>query len=227
MGDDEDVLKQWDVHEKTGGAGNDDEETAPALMSTGGGGNEDWAGESPSRTRGDVHDELDEQLNPQKHPLHRFFNFIRFLTIFAAINMLLGQFIGIAFDAVGPIQYILRVYVILLCLLTILNELEWTSFTLNSAMLKIWISKGLIYAFVGVLGLEENDVSPHTKNMSAVGRTAALNYIKVVAWMMVACGALYTVMGIFCLQIVSDKMRQDYKGRAARAAELRRTGLLA
>mmetsp|Transcript_12655 Transcript_12655/g.17960 ORF Transcript_12655/g.17960 Transcript_12655/m.17960 type:complete len:235 (+) Transcript_12655:2897-3601(+) len=228
MGDDEDVLKQWDAHEKTGGS-TVDEETVPALMGSPGGGgtagSDDWAGETPPRTRGDVHDELDDQLNPKRNALHRFFNFIRFITIFSASNMLLGQFIGIAFDAVGPIQYVLRIYVILLCCLTILNELEWTNLTLSSALLKIWISRGLIYGFVGVLGLEENDVSPHTKNMSMVGRTAALNYIKVVAWMMVACGILYTVMGILCLQIVSDKIRENYQGRVARAAELRRTGL--
>jgi hypothetical protein len=60
-----------------------------------------------------------------------------------------------AFHTAGRVQYVLRVYVILLYLLIVLNELECTKFTHESKSLRYWITRGLLYTFVGVLGLKD------------------------------------------------------------------------
>jgi hypothetical protein len=108
----------------------------------------------------------------------------------SAFNMALGQFISIAFGTVGPVQYILRVYAILLCALVILNELEWTKLTRELTILHWWVTRGMAYAFIGVLELEGNSVTPADKNKNIHGRDTVLGYVKVVAWLMVGCYTL-------------------------------------
>jgi hypothetical protein len=136
----------------------------------------------------------------------------------------IGQLIGIAYEADGPIQYVLRIYVVALCVLIIFNELEWTKWTKDSTLLRFWPTRGCVYIFVGVLGLEENDASPVRAGgiAGAVGRRAATQYILVVAWMMIVMGALYTILGLFCGQIVLNKMREDFERRTAQAKETQR-----
>ena len=181
-----------------------------------------WSSKQASNEEEEKRTELQEQLynelHPRRKPLHVFFILISILTALSALNMGIGQFLGIAFAQVGPIQYVMRIYVILLCVLTILNELEWPSFVRESTILSWWVTRGAFYCFIGVLGLEENDVDIYKVN----GRNAALGYIKVVAWLMIGCGILYFVMGVVCLQFVLKRMREDYKQRCERAKEARR-----
>lgn len=165
---------------------------------------------------------MEEERNPSRKPLHVFFIGVSVVATLAAVNMALGQIVGIVFQQVGPIQYVMRIYVIILCALTIFNELEWTIFTRDSKILQIWPTRGLFYAFIGVLGLEENDNSKYQYSGSEQRAfNISLNYIKAVAWIMVACGALYFFMGIFCLHLYYNRLRQDYQDRCERAKRLR------
>jgi hypothetical protein len=171
----------------------------------------------------DKQNELQEQLyneiHPRRKPLHAFFILVSIVTALSALNMGIGQFLGIAFADIGPVQYVMRIYVILLCVLAIANESEWTSFTRDSVILNWWPTRGAFYGFIGVLGLEENDVDVY----DAKGRSAALGYIKVVAWLMIGCGVLYFVLGVACMQFLLNRMRDDYKQRLERAKEVKRT----
>lgn len=166
--------------------------------------------------------QLDEEVNPSRSLLHKFFILISIIAAVSALNMAFGQFLGIVFQNVGPVQYVLRVYVIALCVLVILNELEWTKYARDSKIMHIWITRGLFYAFIGVLGLEENDTST-SRNSDERGFSFSLTYIRAVAWVMVSCGTLYFFMGVFCLQIVNNRLRSDYQERLARATEVRQT----
>ena len=148
----------------------------------------------------------------------RFFQFIQTLTIGSACHMALGQIVGMAVEYVTATQYVIRVYVILLCALTILNELEWTRYATDSTLLRLWITRGLFYSFVGVLGLEENASSPKREGVS----TILLVYLRVVAWSMVCCGVIYSVMGCACLQLVADQLKKDYHQRKERAKDVAR-----
>jgi len=195
------------------------------MMSTDAAAGTSWADEpSESNQREALQSKLTEELNPQRHCLHRFYRMIAFLTMFSALNMGIGQLIGMAYEADGPIQYILRVYVVALCCLTILNELKWTKWTKDSTLLRFWPTRGCVYIFIGVLGLEENDSSPNRAGGMAgtVGRAAAMQYTMVVAWMMIVMGFLYTILGIFCGQIVLSKLQEDYERRSGQAKETKR-----
>jgi hypothetical protein len=167
--------------------------------------------------------ELDEELHPSRKYLHQIFIFISKITALSALLMGLGQFVGIYFKQEGPIQYVIRMYVIVLCVMVIFNELEFTKMVRESAMLRIWITRGAIYAFIGILGLEEIEASPASSHQDSGGRDTALIFVKVIAWIMVGLGVLYFVMGVLCLQLVSNRLREEYQERLDRSKETRRT----
>jgi hypothetical protein len=160
----------------------------------------------------------DDELHPKKSCTHRLFRFVKFLAIVAALAMTIGQLLGIAFHFVGPIQYVLRVYMIGFCIVMILNEMEWISFIYQSSLLSNWISRGVLYSFVGTIGISQYTTeAPSTSDAAADGGggfpQAALLYIQVVAWGMVGIGIIYFFLGIFCCQLVYQNVRKDYEQR--------------
>ena len=167
--------------------------------------------------------DLDEELHPSRKCLHQIFIFISKITTLSAGLMLMGQFIGIYFRQEGPIQYVIRIYVIALCVIVMFNELEFTKMVRESAMLRIWISRGAIYAFIGILGLEETEVSAANSHKDSAGRDQALTFVMVIAWIMVGLGVLYFAMGVLCLQLVSNRLREEYQERLDRSKETNRT----
>jgi hypothetical protein len=133
-----------------------------------------------------------------------------------------GQLLGIFIQNVRPTQYVLRLYVVALCLLVILTEMEWPKFVRESRILGLWITRGLFYAFIGVLGLEENETAD-SRNEDSANFDVLQNYVKAVAWIMVLVGAFYFCMGVLCVQIYYNRLRRDYQERLGRASEIRRT----
>lgn len=183
-----------------------------------------WSSKEKSNEQLEQTQQLQQQLynemHPRRKPLHVFFILISVVAALSALNMMIGQIIGLTFGTLGPIQYVLRVYVVLLCVLVILNEMECTKLTRDSFILYWWVTRGPFYAFVGVLGLVENDVNG---NENVKGRDAAIGYIVAVAWIMIGVGCLYFVMGVLCGQFLLNRTRDDYKQRCERAKETRRT----
>lgn len=135
----------------------------------------------------------------------------------AGVLMLLGQLVGVYFYEGDPVQGVMRCYVVLMCVLIVLNELQWTKFIRESAILRIWITRGIFYAFVGVLGLEENDTQNASEHKSATGRAQALEFIDIVAYLMIGCGISYFVMGCLCLQLLRNRVLTDYEQRVKEA----------
>jgi multisubunit Na+/H+ antiporter MnhC subunit len=167
--------------------------------------------------------ELDEELHPSRKCLHQIFIFISRITTLSAMLMLISQFLGIYFRQEGPIQYVIRIYVMVLCVIVMFNELEFTKMVRESAMLRIWITRGAIYAFIGILGLEEAESSPTTSHKDSAGRDQALTFVMVIAWIMIGLGVLYFVMGVLCLQLVLNRLREEYQERLERSNETQRT----
>lgn len=163
--------------------------------------------------------QLEDELHPKRKWLHRFFVLVSIISGCSAFLMAVGQIVGLTVGSVGPIQYVIRAYIVFFCFLVIFNELEWTKLTKDSVILRWWVSRGVTYAFFGCLGLDQNSNIPADENKS----DSALVFIKVIAWMVIGCGILYFVLGVACLQIVCNSMRDDYQKRLERAKEVRRT----
>jgi hypothetical protein len=165
----------------------------------------------------EMQDQIQEEKHPTRRPMHKCCILISLMTCLAAALMCVGQILGIfVFRSFGPIQYVLHFYVLLLCLIVVLVELEWTPVGRESFIFSYWITRGMSYAFIGVLGLEEND-SANWANPSDFIE----NFVKIVAWLMIGCGAIYFVMGLVCLQMMYQRLRKDYEERVVRAKSLR------
>mmetsp|Transcript_31568 Transcript_31568/g.65945 ORF Transcript_31568/g.65945 Transcript_31568/m.65945 type:complete len:209 (-) Transcript_31568:853-1479(-) len=164
--------------------------------------------------------EFDAETNPRRKCLQTNVMTVSFLAGVFLSLMCIGQIVGMVFQDIGPISYILRFYTMILCFLGILVELEWTKFVTKSTILNNWISRGFFYSFIGVLGLQEND-SASLRDENRPGDAIALNYVKVVAWLMISIGLLYSSMGISCLQFFYNRQRTEYKRRLERAATIR------
>ena len=188
------VLEAWDKHEK----------------------------ENQSQTRDAMRRlEYETETNPRRKCLHSHVVTVSAIAGLSLFVMGIGQFVGFVLNEMGPISYVLRIYVIVLCSLGILAELEWTALG-NSTILKIWITRGLFYGFIGVLGLQQNDTAS-LRDQNRPGDHVAVVFTKVVAWIMIGVGALYFVMGITCMQIIYNRQREDYTTRKERAGIVRET----
>lgn len=163
----------------------------------------------------------EEEMNPKRRKIHKLFFFISVLAMFAALSMAVGQVIGLVFKNVGPIQWILRAYTIGLCFVVLFTEMEMSKLARENIILHNWISRGLIYSFIGVIGLEEIDTSDFKEN-PVRGVVPAQYFIKAVAWIMIGIGAMYFFMGIACFQQYYEKERVEYNERRAVAVINRR-----
>ena len=133
-----------------------------------------------------------------------------------------GQIVGLILTTensrIDVLSCVMRAYVLAFCALVICNEC--THVTHNSWILRYWPTRGLLYAFVGVIGLQQNDhataVEPYLEMDSP-----SLRFIKMVAWLMVAVGVAYTALGALCLQFVYQRVQRDYQQRLQRAQHVR------
>jgi len=160
--------------------------------------------------------ELDEELNPQPKALLKLFLAVRLLAGFSALNMLLAQTASIWFSDIGLIDYIVMLYMIVLSTVVIFNELDWTFFTGGSALLSNWIGRGIVYSFLGVLGVQQESTE------GALTLTL-LTYLKTASWMMITSGMIYFVLGCLCCQPVSKKMKRDLQHRQEVAKEVKKS----
>jgi cytochrome c biogenesis protein CcdA len=186
---------------------------------------DDWTRKEEENKEHAIQEQLDEELHPQRHIIHKFFILISVVTMLSSVMMGMGQLVGIFYEQQDAIQLVLRMYVILLCWIVFLNEMEWTKYTTDSTILRLWITRGICYMFVGVLGLAENDKAM-ARDETTVGNAAATVYFATVAWFIIVCGMLYTVLGIFCMQLVNDRMRSTFAAKEERAKATERTTFL-
>lgn len=165
--------------------------------------------------------QYDEETNPKRRLFHKTIVLMSAVAVVSSFLMAVGQLIGMMYQTEGPIQYVLRFYVFLLCFLAILTELEWTSFARESAILRFWVTRGFFYSFIGLLGLEENDTSADKDDSSFKNLDAAREFTKVVAWMIIGVGIAYSLMGLCCLQVLYKRQRADFEARVERASVVR------
>mmetsp|Transcript_17378 Transcript_17378/g.21243 ORF Transcript_17378/g.21243 Transcript_17378/m.21243 type:complete len:255 (+) Transcript_17378:198-962(+) len=149
--------------------------------------------------------------NEHRSCLHVFFNLYGTFAGITAILLALGQMIGFAIedlpdDVNQASRYIISLYLIVLCVISLLTELEWFSLITNSKLLTNWVSRGFTYIFMAVLSIDQASIN------TTASETEML-FIQVVSYVFVGIGTLYILMGLFCFQIVLGRLRADYQER--------------
>mmetsp|Transcript_26874 Transcript_26874/g.77480 ORF Transcript_26874/g.77480 Transcript_26874/m.77480 type:complete len:231 (-) Transcript_26874:1303-1995(-) len=165
------------------------------------------AGADPQVTSGNV-------FNPsaKRSCVHRFFRFVKFLTVVSSLMLFVGQCVAIFYGPASRVQIVLKLYIMAFCILIIMNEMEWTRLATESKLLVNWMGRGFSYSFVGLVSVEENDVMVKFINISLAGKTQ-LMFIETVGYMMVGVGVIYFTLGLSCCKSVSDRARLDYTKR--------------
>lgn len=105
------------------------------------------------------------------------------------------------------VRYSLSLYLVAMCAIAVLNELEWFSFIINSKLLTTWISRGCCYIFMALLSLDQATTSNSDTNDE-------LELIKGLSYIFAVIGSGYLLMGLFCCQIMLNKLREEHEIRS-------------
>lgn len=193
----------------------------PFVMSLNDTAENDWSNyEAKVQDKADETAKYETQQNdlfPRRKILHKFFILYSLFVGLTAVLLGIGNFLVVFYEDVGTssneiLYYVISVYLLLMCITAVLVELEYTMFVADSKLLIHWVTRGIIYVFIGVLSLSENQIYG-TKN--PFGET----FVRALSYTMMGCGAVYTLMGAACLQLVLNRYRFDFKARQHAAGE--------
>ena len=104
------------------------------------------------------------------------------------------------------VRYSLSLYLVVMCFISVLTELEWFSFIINSRLLTNWISRGFVYIFMAILSIDQASLGETTNQRE-------LDFITTISYLFGAIGLGYTVMGVFCMQLWLKKLREEHQIR--------------
>ena len=149
---------------------------------------------------------------------YNIFVLINTIAILCQFGMLLGQVLSTVYVHSDVLQIALRVYIGLFCIAFI--GLEADLCLQSNAILHTYWSRGIVYSFVGLVGVEQSialrvDMLHTTVIDSMWSQTVSL-LLHLSSWIMVCLGALYFFMGIFCLQILRDRVFKEEEKREER-----------
>ena len=121
---------------------------------------------------------------------------------------------------IGLAEMVQKVYVTLFCLL--FSLVEWdvpVAFLKNASFLQAYFSRGFLYSFLGLSCLEEayservKDMVVHSKEQFHVSWISL--FMQISSWMMLALGILYMLLGMCCLKLLRDKLKDEDKEKWA------------
>ena len=110
----------------------------------------------------------------------------------------------------------LRCYMAVFCILVITAEQEIILVN-NLPILQNWILRGLIYSFLGIVGLDESEaINYKTDGTPSLSFEHASVFILLSSSAMIAVGILYFLMGILFLQLFRDNLVKKYNEKLAK-----------
>lgn len=160
--------------------------------------------------------QLQMDLDPERPCLDRFVATIRYYTAAVALVMAIVACVAFFRLKMTMLDNIMNVYIILFCILAVLTETNLRGFTEGSKILRVWLFRGALYFFIGVLGLNalNSTVVVHEGQLE---RVLFRSVMAVFSWMMTALGILYMTMGVLCFQIVHANIEKRYQENKERA----------
>jgi hypothetical protein len=158
---------------------------------------------------------------PSDKPILWLFHLLQGVAVIAALCLLMTQAIPITLKTSTnypvPITFLslaLKVYISLFCITFALVESNLpVPFIRTSELLQAFISRGFIYSFLGLICVEEayservRDIVSHGKDEFHVGWLAI--FMQISSWFMLGVGALYMLLGVFCLRGLRDRMQRE------------------
>lgn len=165
---------------------------------------------------------------PMKNCVLHFFHWFEGLAIISCLGVLITQILPLVVVSsrdLGFLQVVLRAYVSLFSIAFILVELRVPlGFLKKAHLLQTYFSRGFLYTFLGVVGMEEaysgriEEAVTHATDQFHV--SWAPLFMQISSWLVFAIGCIYMISGICCLQILRDKLDKDHKEKLKEYEEL-------
>jgi hypothetical protein len=131
-----------------------------------------------------------------------FFNLISYLTAISATTVLFSQIMLIFGGGSDNVPgTLIRIYGILLCIGVILAEFELTEVVRTFIVIQNWISRGLLYIFVGLLANNHEETTLDENSLS---------YVNLSSLSLIFLGLVYMIMGGFCMKKIRDDKMAKY-----------------
>ena len=156
--------------------------------------------------------------HPRKNSILYAFYWLEGIAILGAVCLLATQILPLFYlsvNDIGIIPICLRIYIGLFCILFLFVECETPiPFLQSSQLLQTYFTRGFLYSFLGLIGMEEaysvriNDMQEHKGEEYHVAWASL--FMQVSSWLVVAVGMVYMMCGMCCLRAMRDKMKQLY-----------------
>lgn len=138
---------------------------------------------------------------------HAFFITVSSVSLLTLLAMIIAQLL-LFFSEDDFFSQLLRAYIIIFCFLFMFVELEWPTWISHKLIgVNNWMVRGLIYSFIGLVGMEESSTVLATKPFSLMAISV---FIGVSSWVLVGVGVLYLLLGMLCMRSLKEKVRDDY-----------------
>jgi hypothetical protein len=164
---------------------------------------------------------------PHMNPCLWMFHLLEGISVTASVCLLLTQIIpffqttsidnkttSATTSTMSLLDILLKIYISMFCLLFILTEIQAPIPSIrNSPILQVYISRGFLYSFVGLICVEEayservKEVLNTHHDEFYVGWYAI--FMDVSSGFMLACGITYMTLGLCCLKRLRDRIKQQ------------------
>ena len=160
---------------------------------------------------------------PRRNCILGSFYFIEGFGVITSLCLMATQILPLFFlsmKEIGLAEMVQKVYVTLFCFLFLL--VEWdvpVAFLKDASFLQAYFSRGFLYSFLGLSCLEEayservKDMVVHSKEQFHVSWISL--FMQMSSWMMLALGILYMLLGMCCLKLLRDKLKDQDKEKWA------------
>jgi len=181
-----------------------------------------------------LHQNSVQPLPPQRSKLHNLHRLLRILGIGGSLNMVVGEIWGMTLHRIPLEEDIVRCYIIGFSVIILLNEMELSQMLRDSPVLSNWIPRGILYSFVGIVGLVMNDIgndqyfenrmrkyNNYYNNQSAytfiipTTEQACEAYIRFGSFFMFFYGIFYSILGALRIQVFAKRQKEEYKQNLA------------
>eukprot|EP00565_Helicotheca_tamesis_P002076 CAMPEP_0185729306 /NCGR_PEP_ID=MMETSP1171-20130828/5089_1 /TAXON_ID=374046 /ORGANISM="Helicotheca tamensis, Strain CCMP826" /LENGTH=225 /DNA_ID=CAMNT_0028398111 /DNA_START=52 /DNA_END=729 /DNA_ORIENTATION=- len=132
--------------------------------------------------------------------------------------MILSQIWPTVLVGSSPIEWTLRVYVIIFNIVYILVELEWMldiQWITKFPLMANFMVRGIVFSFLGVIGVEQSIAIRvdmlHMNHIASTRMKAASLLLELTSYCMTCLGGLYFIMGVTCMKEFRDRCRRIEK----------------
>ena len=154
---------------------------------------------------------------PRYNPCLWLFHLLEGVTAVVCACLFVTQilpFFVLRFRDIGLLATMLKIYIALFSLLFVLTETGAPVPILrHSPLLQPYASRGFLYSFLGLIGVQEAYSERVRDVMKAHGDEFHISwaplFLQVTAWLVLSSGVVYLVLGICCLQRVRDRLHQN------------------